>query len=198
MIRTPEMTNFTEAGYPIIEPQSVDIEEVNPIRFTYAKSMKDKNSWIHFFIQDFQFNRVWNTPRKYVNVLAEFNGVLSPDFSMFTDMPRPLQQFNHYRKQWCGAYWQAHNIPVIPTVSWADETSFDFCLEGIPKHNPIAVSSLGCLKNVDARRVFYKGYEKALDELEPTGIVLYCARSYVEDVKAVSRGIPIKLIEYVY
>ena len=42
------------------------------IGFNYAKSCKvpyDKG--LHFFIDDYQFERVWNTPEKYISILQK-------------------------------------------------------------------------------------------------------------------------------
>ncbi len=68
---------------------------------------------IHFFIHDYQFIRLWNTPDKYIDLLKDFDYVLTPDFSTYTDMPKALQIYNIYRKQWLGAYWQMQDINVI-------------------------------------------------------------------------------------
>ena len=37
------------------------------IGFNYAKTSKDKNVGVHFFIDDYQFERVWNAPEKYIS-----------------------------------------------------------------------------------------------------------------------------------
>ena len=67
--------------------------------------------------------------------LSEFYCVLSPDFSLFTNMPRALQIESVFKNRWCGAFWQSKGLKVIPTVSWSDEKSFDFCFEGMPDKN---------------------------------------------------------------
>lgn len=87
---------------------------------------------MHFFLDDCQFNRCWNNPDRYVEILKRFKCVLSSDFSLFTDFPKALQIYNHYRKHWLGAYWQMHGIEVIPTLCWSDEESFAWCFDGEP------------------------------------------------------------------
>ena len=42
-------------------------------------------------------------------------------------MPLALQIESVFKNRWCGAYWQSKGLKVIPTVSWGDERSFDFC-----------------------------------------------------------------------
>jgi hypothetical protein len=57
------------------------------IGFNYAKTSKDKSAGIHFYVDDYQFERVWNYPEKYVDILAEYACILTPDFSLYMDMP---------------------------------------------------------------------------------------------------------------
>ena len=52
------------------------------IGFNYAKSSKEKGVGIHFYVDDYQFERVWNAPEKYIDILCEYDCILSPDFSL--------------------------------------------------------------------------------------------------------------------
>ena len=86
------------------------------IGFNYAKSCKDPaNKAVHFFVDDYQFNRLWTNPDAYLDMLRRFKAVCTPDFSTYTDFPKAVQIWNHYRKHWLGAYWQGNGITVIPT-----------------------------------------------------------------------------------
>lgn len=74
------------------------------IGFNYAKSCKDPaNKAIHFFVDDYQFNRLWTNPDAYLDMLRRFKAVCTPDFSTYTDFPKAVQIWNHYRKHWLGA-----------------------------------------------------------------------------------------------
>ena len=33
----------------------------------------------------------------------------------------------YLKNRWGGAYWQSSGLTVIPTISWGDERSFEFC-----------------------------------------------------------------------
>lgn len=48
---------------------------------------KSNTKWIHFYIDDYKFERIWNSPNKYINVFKRFPGIIGPDFSVYTDMP---------------------------------------------------------------------------------------------------------------
>ena len=57
-----------------------------------------ENVGVHFFIDDYQFERIWTRPEKYIRALDGFCCVLTPDFSMYLDVPAPLRIWNHSHK----------------------------------------------------------------------------------------------------
>lgn len=146
----------------------------NFIGFNYAKTCKEpENKGIHFFIDDYQFSRLWNNPDAYIELLQKFKCVCTPDFSTYTDFPKAIQIYNHYRKHWLGAYWQMYGINVIPTISWSDRQSFDWCFDGEPVGGVVAVSSVGTQMNENARRLFIDGYNEMMKRLKPSAIIFY-------------------------
>ena len=160
--------------YGIPKIKNIHIEPTKSIPFNYAKSCKDsEDTCVHFFLDDYQFDRVWKQPARYAEMLLRFYCVTTPDFSMYTDMPEVLQIYNHYRKQWLGAYWQELGMQGIPTVSWSDEKSFEWCFDGIPKNSCVAVSSVGCMKNKDSKKGFIKGYEEMMKRINPEMVLFW-------------------------
>lgn len=167
--------NFLGCGYydiPVIEKDDVKPNEF--IGFNYAKTHKgNKDACVHFFIDDYQFQRLWNRPDDYITILQKFGCVMSPDFSLYTDFPKAIQIYNHYRKHWLAAYWQMHGIKVIPTICWSDESSFEWCFDGEPIGGTVAVSSVGTQNNKTAKELFLNGYNEMLKRLEPETIIFY-------------------------
>lgn len=51
----------------------VEIEKIRPY---------ENNAKVHS--QD-QIDRIWNDPQKYVDILKEYDCILSPDFSLYID-----------------------------------------------------------------------------------------------------------------
>lgn len=144
------------------------------IPFNYAKSTKDKKQKsIHFYLDDYQFERVWNKPYNYLRVLSEFEYICQPDFSLFSNMALPVQIYNHYRKQYIANFYEENGLTVIPTISWSDERSFDFCFEGVPKNSVVTISTVGIKKNQKAKEQFLVGYNKMLETIQPEAIILY-------------------------
>ena len=146
------------------------------IGFNYVKSSHNvRDKGVHFFVDDYQFTRLWANPDAYTMSLKRFKSVCTPDFSTYTDFPKALQIYNHFRKHWLGAYWQAQGIDVVPTISWSDESSYEWCFDGEPHGGTVAISSVGTQQNREASRLFLKGYAEMLTRLQPTAVLFYGA-----------------------
>lgn len=157
---------------PILTTDSVDAD--NFIGFNYAKTCKTpSDKGVHFFVDDYQFLRLWSNPDAYIDMLRKFKVVCTPDFSMYTDFPPAIQIYNHYRKHWLGAYFQMHGIKIIPTIAWSDETSLEWCFDGEPIGGTVIISSVGTQVNKESKRLFKYGYEAMLKRLRPQKIYLY-------------------------
>ena len=146
------------------------------IGFNYATNhaTEDKEKKIvHFFLPDYRFQQVWNNPDKYIPIFEQYKAILSPDFSVYTDMPRAMQIFNIYRMAWMSAYYQKQGIKVIPSLTWGAEDTYDFCFDWVPRGSAVCVSSVGCMQNKESTRLFLKGFEKAIEVVEPAQVVLY-------------------------
>lgn len=162
---------------PVILPEEIDesaIRHTQIIPFNYALTEKNGDGKaVHFYIDDYQFQRVWKDPDRYIPVLQKFDFVISPDFSIYSDMPEAMRIYNHYRKHWLAAYWQEHGIKVIADVCWSDERSFEWCFDGEPQNQIVAVSSVGCMKTKEGRELFIRGYEEMMKRLNPLWVIAY-------------------------
>lgn len=156
---------------PIIKKQDVIPTKLQG--FNYALSSKDKNCGIHFFIDDYQFERVWNSPELYVDTLLEYECVLTPDFSLYMDMPLSMKIWNIYRSRLLGNFWQNVGINVIPTISWAEEDTFSFCFDGIEKESIVAVSTIGVKRDNNAFDIWKNGMDEMIKRINPSTILVY-------------------------
>lgn len=143
------------------------------IGFNYAKSSDNKDVGIHFYLDDYQFERLWNSPSEYVDILNEYKCILSPDFSLYMDMPMPMKIWNIYRSRQIGQYYQSMGIKVIPTLSWAEKETFEFAFKGIPKGSIVSVSTIGVKRDEDALKVWKDGMDAMIKEIEPSTILVY-------------------------
>lgn len=74
------------------------------IPFNYCLSAcLEPSTGVHTFVDDYQIERLWNAPQRYIEKLKQAGCVCSPDFSMFTNTPTALNLYNHYRKHWIAA-----------------------------------------------------------------------------------------------
>ena len=97
--------------------------------------------------------------------------MLTPDFSMYSDFPLPIQKYNHFRKHWVGALWQKLGLTVYPTVGWSDQNSFQWCFLGEPHNAVVALANIGCTREYEEE--FKLGYNKMLKQLKPSKILLF-------------------------
>ena len=195
--------------FPVIKKQEVDLQNISLIGYDQTKpnDKKGKNSFVHFFLDDYKFGAIWNDPEPRIQKLRNYKGVLSPQFSTYYTMPSALQIYNTFRSRWCGAYLQANGITVIPTVSWGLPSSYIYCFDGIEKGSVVAVSTLGVKREKD---FFLQGYNEMLRRINPRAIICYSSpfeemkgnvitvdyaetnnlKSYAEESQPVYNGIP--------
>lgn len=172
-LRLINASHCDRQGMPILLPSNARPDGLLP--FNYAKSAQegDFGKFLHFFIDDYQFERLWNKPEKYLPLVKRFAGALSPDFSCYMDMPMPMQRWNEYRRRALMGWWQRNGVEVVPTLSWSDPRSYGFSFYGIPRHSTVAVSTVGVKGSDEARGVWEAGMREAMRRIEPSRVLLY-------------------------
>lgn len=157
---------------PLIRKQNIDINKIKLMSYSNARYQdnRNKSKTIHFFIHDYRFEHVYSNPIMSIDKLKQYYCLLSPDFSLYTDMPLLLQMYSSFKNRWCGAFWQAQGLNVIPSISWSEERSFDFCFDGIENGSIVAISTHG---NNKTKEKFLNGYMKMLEKINPSAIICY-------------------------
>ncbi|MDE6785137.1 MAG: DUF4417 domain-containing protein, partial [Ruminococcus sp.] len=163
---------------PIADFSFDDLEELRLLAFNQSKSDNGihSNRIVHFFLYDYNFESVWKEPEKFTELFSKYKGILTPDYSMYIEMPYAVQLYNVFRNRWCGAYYASKGIKVIPTVAWSDRGSFDFCFKGISKGSIVAVSTYMFHESANhesQKELFMEGYNRMLEEIEPSAIICY-------------------------
>lgn len=168
-----EDVNFTKSPYemPIIKNDNFIPETL--IDFNKIFKTKDYKSGVHFYITDFLFERIWNTPDRYIEPLKKFSCILSPDFSLYREMKEPQKIYNIYRSRLIGAYYQSQGIKVIPTISWSGKESFKYCFDGIEKGSIVSISTNGIMRDYYGRILFEQGIRELLKQVDPSAILIY-------------------------
>lgn len=130
---------------------------------------------IGFYTDDYRFNPVWEQPDIFVSKMLNM-GVrvaLTPNFSLWHGQAEACHLWATYKSRWVGRYMQEAGIAVIPDINWADDSSFNFCLLGIPKNCPSVSVQLQTLKDDAETKRAIHGLQRALNELEPKSLIVY-------------------------
>ena len=143
------------------------------IPFSKALRCTDKRQYVHFYQHDREFSRVLTGTAKYLPLLQEYDGIITPDCTMMINQSPCLQQTNTYFNRAVGFYCQKHGIPVIPNIRWSDESSFSYCFLGVPKGSIVCVSTHGCIRSPAQRALFNRGLHAMLEAIEPKVILVH-------------------------
>jgi hypothetical protein len=158
---------------PLIYKQSLDINQLNLIACSDTRSNDSETNTkhgVHFFVDDYRFNGIYNNPEKSLKKFSQYAFLLTPDFSTYADMNLWRQLESVAKNRWCGAYWQSKGLTVIPTVSWSTSRSYEFCIDGIEKSSIVAIGMIGCKRN---KLEFLRGYNAMLEKICPSYIICF-------------------------
>lgn len=131
---------------------------------------ENKKKGVHFFVDDYRFSGIYNHPDRSLERYAQYAFLLTPDFSTYADMDLWRQLESVAKNRWVGAYWQNKGLTVIPTISWSNSRSFEFCFDGVEPGAVVAVGMVGC-KN--SRTGFMRGYNEMLKRIHPEKIIVF-------------------------
>lgn len=165
----------TEGRYGIPKMEAGELpEEIETwVPFNNLQRKLSGMDGVQMYVDDYRINRLWATPKRYIDGLRRAGAVLTPDYSIYVDVPEALGIYNHYRKHWVGAYWQQCGINVIPSICWGDKKTFEWCFDGEPHGGVVSVSSVGTQKNAETKKAFMRGYDAMLERLEPKAILFF-------------------------
>ena len=157
---------------PIVRKNKLDLDTVDLICFADIKANdtnENTKKGVHFFIDDYRMDNVYANYEKVLPRLRQYRFILTPDYSLYKDLPRAIQVYNVFRNRWCGAYWQKQGLTVIPTISWSDAPSYDFCFSGVEKGSIVAIGMIGCKRG--CKTAFMRGYNAMLERIEPQAVI---------------------------
>lgn len=158
--------------FPIVKRQEIDLNNVDLIAYSDVSSRNTRNydKGVHFFIDDYRFEVMYNHPEKCLERLKNYRFILTPDFSLYAEMPIWRQIESVGKARWVGAYMQANGVVVVPTVSWSTTSSYEFCFKAIEKGSIVAIGMIGCKTS---KKEFLRGYNEMLRQIEPSAIICF-------------------------
>lgn len=115
----------------------------------YGSPYKMKSAkTLHYFIEDYRFNTLWDNPAKILNKYITQS--VEPNYSLFDTTPIARGIERIYRKRWIARYWQEHGLLIYADLN-VSAKFYEYNQLGIPQgYNAFAT----------------RGYRGKLDALE--------------------------------
>ncbi len=160
-------------GIPLVKKQELSADNITLAACSDTRSNdneENKKKGVHFFVDDYRFSGIYNNPDRSLERYSQYAFLLTPDFSTYAYMDLWRQLESVAKNRWVGAYWQSKGRIVIPTVSWSDARSFEFCFDGVEQNSTVAVGMIGCKHSHIG---FMRGYNEMLARLHPKKIIVF-------------------------
>lgn len=160
-------------GVPLIKKQELPTDDIMLVACSDTRANdneSNKEKGVHFFVDDYRFSGIYDNPERSLERYSQYSFLLTPDFSTYADMDLWRQLESVAKNRWVGAYWQSKGKVVIPTISWGDARSFEFCFNGVEQGGIVAVGMIGCKHS---RTAFMRGYNEMLERLKPKMIIVF-------------------------
>lgn len=160
-------------GIPLVKKQEIPTEEIMLVACSDTRANDNeinKKKGVHFFVDDYRFSGIYDNPERTLQRYSQYSFLLTPDFSTYSDMNLWRQLESVAKNRWVGAYWQSKGRIVIPTISWGDVRSFEFCFDGVKQGSIVAIGMIGCKHS---RTAFMRGYNEMLKRLKPKMIIVF-------------------------
>lgn len=109
---------------PIIKKPKKIIIPDNLVPFSKMEKADPKLFAVCEYENDVEFKDILVHPDEYIEILKKYQGFISPDCSVYRDMPLAIQITNIYRSRAIGYCFQKHGVYVIPCVRWGDERTY--------------------------------------------------------------------------
>lgn len=165
---------------PIIRKQNIIEIPKHLVPFSVRNRVDGNGEILCFYEYDDNFSNFITNPDEFIGDLEKFNGIISPDCSLFIDMPLCLQIADVYFNRAVGHYLQEKGFTVIPNIRWGDERTYTTCelpekiaFLGVEKHSIVAIGEYGQIRSAEDKRLFREGLIAMLDELEPEMVIVY-------------------------
>ncbi|MBQ7705610.1 MAG: DUF4417 domain-containing protein [Selenomonadaceae bacterium] len=160
-----------------------------------TKSKRRYLGFVHFYMDDYKFESIWRDPHKALKKLKRCDGIITPDFSTYQDMPAALKIYNTYRMRAIGYWLGKQGLQVINNVRWGYSNSYKYCFDGIEQNSIVCISTVGCLGDKHDEDRFTEGLEAMVETLNPSNILFYGmqGRNFMD--KYIEAGIPVTFYE---
>ncbi|MCR4661283.1 MAG: DUF4417 domain-containing protein [Clostridia bacterium] len=139
--------------------------------------------FVHHYLFDYTFdgrNGFWYgcmedsiREKAYLCKMKQYQGIISPDYSIYIDLPFAHQIWNIYRDRVTCMWLRSLGLNVVFNVRWGDYRTYKIVFQGIEKHSVLAVGSHGLIKHPENRTIFMSGFKEMIRRLEPSTLIIY-------------------------
>ncbi|MBR5652786.1 MAG: DUF4417 domain-containing protein [Prevotella sp.] len=143
------------------------------ITFSEINNLSDTDAGVTGTDYDFELDKIWYNPDKYISSLTNYKCFAEPDFSLCVGSPLSVQIANTFRSHVIAYYAVEHSVKVLPNMSWSDTRSYDFCFDGHSKGGAVMVSTIGTLRDERSQMFFQSGFMEMLRRISPDSVLLY-------------------------
>lgn len=147
------------------------------VSITELKQMRWPGAFVHSFKDDYKFdtrNGVWYDTDSIVAMLRKKHmGMLTPDFSTYSDCHPDICRWNRLRSRLVGYELEGLGIEVIPTLMWWDDESAEFAAQGLDPGRTYAVSTIDAAKSNKSRKLFSERIKHICEGLKPRMLLVY-------------------------
>lgn len=88
-----------------------------------------------------------------------------------------MQMWNTYRNRFIGHFFTRYGCNVVPTITWSDSSSFEYCFNGVAQNSIVAVSNIGALTE-EHDAFFRAGFEAMIRAINPSKIVFMANKKF--------------------
>lgn len=136
--------------------------DISPVRLVHWGTIgfdeRMKGHAICFYAEDYRFeSAIWDKSVEFLEKLKKVQpaALVQADFSVWRDDPPAVQIWNTYRSRYLARYWQEAGWNIIPNISFADEQTWEWIFDGIPKSIPCAAVQARTLGGSDKSKQFF-------------------------------------------
>lgn len=165
---------------PIIKRPSQIIIPDKLVPFSKMDRANSSDFAVCEYENDSEFRDILQNPECYLEKIKKCQGFISPDCSIYRDMPLAVQITNIYRNRAIGFWFQNNGVYVIPCVRWGDERTYTtkylpekIAFLGIEKQSIVSIGTYGQLKDKVNRYYLDAGLDAMIETLEPIVVLVY-------------------------
>jgi hypothetical protein len=162
---------------PLPPIRGCDKEPQCLVSITDFKRINWPGAFVQSFKDDYKFdtrNGVWYDTDAVVKLLRQKQmGMLTPDFSTFSDAHPEICRWNRFRSRMVGFELEEAGVDVIPTLMWWDDESADCAAQGLRAGKTYAVSTIDVVANRQSRKLFSERVKRICAALNPRVLLVY-------------------------